>query len=425
MKKLPIGIQSFRKIIDGGYVYVDKTKYIYDLMNDASYYFLSRPRRFGKSLLLDTIAEAFSGDRGLFEGLWIYESDYDFKKHPVIHIDMSNIAHKTAEILENGLSSELGRRVKEEGLEINDSTPSSVFKALIEELHKKYSQRVVVLIDEYDKPILDHISRVETAEANREVLRGFYGVLKSMDPHLRMIFLTGVSKFTKTSIFSGLNNIRDITMSEKFSNICGIATGDLDKYFGDRIGHLSTLERFKGRASMRDEILAWYDGYSWDGETRVINPYSLLSFFVEEKFSNFWYASGTPKFLLDLIKEREEGYTNLQNLDIGEWALDTFDIHNIEVEPLLFQTGYLTVKEILPDAEPPVYIMGIPNYEVRVAFNLHILSEFTEKGGSYTESAHRRIKAALETGDLQGICQKVRGQREDSLPGRIHVPRQG
>ena len=420
MKRLPLGIQNFRKIIDGGYVYVDKTRFVYELLNDSSYYFLSRPRRFGKSLLLDTIAEAFSGDRELFKDLWIYDSDYQFVKHPVIRLDMSSVANKTPETLENELLIETKKRAAGEGFDIEYKSPSAVFKTLIEELYKKYEQRVVVLIDEYDKPILDHLTNTEAAEANREVLRGFFGILKSMDPYLRLVFITGVSKFTKTSIFSGLNNIRDITMSEKYADICGVVTGDLEKYFGEHIAHLSTLKRFRERENLCGEILEWYDGYSWNGETRVINPYSLLSFFTEEKFSNYWYASGTPKFLLDLIKTRQEGYARLQNLKMGEWALDSFDIGNIEVEPLLFQTGYLTVKDILPDEEPPVYILGTPNNEVRIAFNLHILAEFTGKGGGFTESAYRRMKGALASGDLQSMLESLKGLFA-SIPYELHI----
>ena len=392
MKKLPLGIQNFREIIEGNYVYADKTQYVYDLINDTSYYFLSRPRRFGKSLLLDTIAEAFSGDKELFKGLYIYDSNYRFDKYPVIRLDMSNIATKTPETLEESLSVELRKRIKHEELDIDAGIPSDMYKNLIESLFRKYNQKVVILIDEYDKPILDHIEDIEIAEANRNVLRGFYGVLKSMDPFLKLTFITGVTKFAKTSVFSGLNNLRDITLSEKYSNICGITIENLDNCFYEHIEKIAAHGKHGSYENLRNKILTWYDGYSWDGATRGINPYSLLNFFCEKKFSGFWYASETPKFLLDLIKKRQEGYTNIKNLELGEWALDTFEIDNIEVEALLFQTGYLTVKEILPEQEPPVYLLDIPNYEVRIAFNLHLLAEFTRKGGVYTETAYRRYE---------------------------------
>ena len=408
MKKLPIGIQNFNEIITGDYVYADKTQYVYDLIAGAKYCFLSRPRRFGKSLLLDTVAEAFKGNKELFKGLWIYDSGYDFEAHPVIRIDMSNIPNKTPDTLERSLLDELDDRIRKEGLGIGGAEPGVVFKRLIESLHEKYGQRVVVLIDEYDKPILDHISNADVAEANRRVIRDFYGILKSMDPHLRFTFLTGVSKFAKTSVFSELNNLKDITMTEKYASICGIAIEDLEKYFGEHIDSLKTLKRFQALQSIKDEILAWYDGYSWDGESRVINPFSLLSFFGQERFGSFWYASGTPKFLVELIKKKPESYLALKNLKITEKVLDSVDIQKMEVEPLLFQTGYLTVKEMIETGGSPLYLLEIPNFEVRDAFSLQVLSALTESGDAAAERAQHEIRDALESGDLQRMLDMLR-----------------
>ena len=347
MKKLPLGIQTFREIVENGYVYVDKTQYAYDLVNGDKFYFLSRPRRFGKSLLLSTLAEVFSGDRELFKGLWIYDSDYDFAKHPVVRFDMSNIANKTPEILESDLISVIKSRAALENLDIDYGLPSTAFRTLVESLNAKHNQKVVVLIDEYDKPILDHLLDIETAEANRAVLRSFYGTLKSMDYAIRLVFITGVSKFTKTSIFSELNNLTDITLTDEYASICGIPVEELDEHFHEHIEALSSLDRFKHCENMHDAILEWYDGYSWDGENRVLNPFGLLTFLRQKRFSSFWYASGSPKFLMDIIRKREEGYVNLHNLEMGEWALDSFDIGSIEVEPLLFQTGYLAAFAFL------------------------------------------------------------------------------
>ena len=311
MKKLPLGIQNFKEIATGGYVYVDKTQQIYNLVNSAKYNFLSRPRRFGKSLLLDTIGEVFGGEKELFKGLWIYDSDYEFPKHPVIRLDMSGIANETPEIMKESIASELRRRIRDENLNITENIPSEIFKHMIDNLYKKYNKRVVVLIDEYDKPILDHLNNIEIADANRQVLRGFYGILKSMDPYLRFTFITGVTKFTKTSIFSGLNNLNDITMLEAYANICGIPVNSLDEYFSEYIERLTPHKRFILCDNIKDEILAWYDGYSWDGETKLLNPFSLLNFLNQERFAAFWYASGTPGFLPDMIKKRPESYTNL------------------------------------------------------------------------------------------------------------------
>jgi len=420
VKKLPLGIQNFRKIIEGDYIYVDKTQHIYNLLNNASYYFLSRPRRFGKSLLLDTIAEVFKGDKELFKGLWIYDSDYVFKKHPVIRLDMSNIANKTPDILENTLSEEMISRAGEDDITVTGSEPGILFKRLIENLCKKYNERVVVLIDEYDKPILDHINNIETAGGNRSALSGFYGVLKSMDPYLRFVFITGVTKFTKTSIFSGLNNLKDITMSEDYAGICGIPTDSLDEYFSEHIGQMSTHKRLMKYASIKDEILAWYDGYSWDGESRLLNPFSLLNSFSDRKFKRYWYATGTPSFLINMIKKKPESYLSLKNLQITEDMLDTFEIERIELEPLLFQTGYLTVKEVAETMGPPVYTLDVPNYEVRDAFSMQIVSALTESGDVRAGQAKLQISAALESGDLQKMLDILRGLFA-SIPYQLHV----
>ncbi|MCL1808955.1 MAG: ATP-binding protein [Clostridiales bacterium] len=423
MKKLPLGIQNFREIKKGGYVYVDKTQYVYNLIEDGKYYFLSRPRRFGKSLLIDTISEVFSGDRELFKGLWIYGSDYGFKKHPVIRLDMSNIANKTPEILECSLAASLKKRVEEEGLGISAEIPSDIFKFLIEELAGKYNQRVVVLIDEYDKPILDHLDDIETAEANRKALRGFYGILKSMDPHLELTFITGVTKFTKTSIFSELNNLLDITLTKEYAGICGIAVEDLDSHFGEHIKSLLTLEGFSSYESTLGDILAWYDGYSWDGRNRVINPFSLLSFFRQKRLSGYWYSSGTPSFLISLIKKKPESFLELRNLEMRERVLDSFDIRKMGVAPLLFQTGYLTVKETRLHRGPESYLLGIPNLEVREALNMNIIAEFTEKGDDHAETAYWRIKESLDAGNLDGMLGILKALFA-SIPYQLHIDRE-
>ena len=423
MKELPLGLQSFRKIIRGGCVYVDKTQYVHELIKRDGYYFLSRPRRFGKSLLLDTISEAFSGDKELFKGLYIYDTDYPFEKHPLLRLDMSNIINESPEILKKEIADELMLRVEEECFDLDYDSPSTIFKNLIRKLYGKYKKGVVVLIDEYDKPILDRIGNMEIAEANRDVLRGLYGVLKSMDPFLRFTLITGITKFTKTSVFSGLNNLTDITLLKDFSCICGIPVDELQKYFGEHIKSLASVEELKCYSSIADEILAWYDGYSWDGRNRVINPYSLLSFIKAEEFSSFWFETGTPKFMMDLIKQQPEGYTNLTSFEIGDFALNSFDIDNIEIEPLLFQTGYLTVKDILRDYRSIAYLLDIPNLEVRDAFNMHILATFTESGAKSAETAYRRIEKSLRSGDLQDMLQTLRNLFA-SIPYQIHIKRE-
>jgi len=420
VKKLPFGIQTFRTIIEDGYAYADKTKYIYNLINDAKHYFLSRPRRFGKSLLLDTISEVYSGDKELFKGLYIYDTDHNFDKHPVLKLDMSNIANETPETLKEELLIELRKRAKEENFSFNYNTPSAMLKMLIENLSKKNSRKVIVLIDEYDKPILDRITDIETAEANRDILRGFYGVLKSMDAYLRMTFITGVTKFTKTSVFSGLNNLRDITMSKGYANICGIETENLRTYFDEHIKDMAQIGNMGGYNEVYDKILTWYDGYSWDGETRAINPFSLLGFFGEKKLSSYWYASGTPAFLISLIKKKPASFLALNNLEISERALDNFEIRKLSIAPLLFQTGYLTVGAIRNRGDTESYVLKIPNFEVKEAFYLNILAEFTENEEDVTESAYWRIKESLDNGDLHNMLKVLRSLFA-SIPYQLHI----
>ena len=420
MKKLPLGIQNFKEIITDGYIYVDKTQYIYNLLNDAKYCFLSRPRRFGKSLLLDTVAEVLKGEKEFFKGLWIYDSDYTFKKHPIVKLDMSNIANNTPGVLEESLTFSLKMCYEEEGFAYEENIAANAFKKLIRMLYNKYNDRVVVLIDEYDKPILDHISNIETANGNRQVLRGFYGILKSMDPYLRFTFITGVTKFTKSSIFSGLNNLKDITMLKDYAGICGIPIDSLEEYFHEYIELLKTDEAFKQCESIPDKILAWYDGYSWDGQSRLLNPCSLLNFFFDREFGSYWYETGTPWFLIDMLKKKPESYLSLKNLKITKIMLDTFDIDRIELEPLLFQTGYLTVKDINKTKDIPAYILDIPNYEVRDAFSMQILSALTESGDMRAGQAQMEIGAALESGDLQKMLEILRGLFA-SIPYELHV----
>ena len=420
MKKLPIGIQNFKEIIEGDHVYIDKTQYIYNLLNTVKYCFLSRPRRFGKSLLLDMIAELLSGDKELFKGLLIYNSDYSFTRYPVVRLDMSNIPNKNPDTLEYALLSELRKLVKKEGLDIDSAEPAILFKDFIENLCHKYNQRVAVLIDEYDKPILDHIDDIIIAGQNRKVLRGFYGILKSMDPYLRFTFITGVSKFSKTSIFSELNNLKDITMLAEYAGICGIPIDCLDEYFGEYIVDLTEHNKFNNYNDAKAAILAWYDGYSWDGQTKLLNPFSLLNFFFDGRIGSYWYETGTPGFLIDMIKKTPESYLSLKKLKITEPVLNTFDIERIEIEPLLFQTGYLTVSKVEETKGLPIYVLDIPNNEVRDAFSMQIVSALTENGNVRVSQAQMEIGSALESGDLNNVLEILRGLFA-SIPYELHV----
>jgi len=419
MKKLPIGVQTFRRIVEDGHVYVDKTKYVHDIINDNNCYFFSRPRRFGKSLLLDTIAEVFNGEKTLFDGLYISQTSYGFPKHPILRFDMSNISNESPEILRKGLSDDLLRYVERERLDIQFNTPAHMFKNLIEDICNKYGKKVVVLIDEYDKPILDRINSEKISEGNRDVLREFYGVLKSMEPYLRFTFVTGITKFTKTSIFSGLNNLNDITLDECYANICGILPKELDIYFDEHMNKLAELGKFGDRAAVMGKILRWYDGYSWNGRDRLINPFSLLNFLSKKRFSGYWYAGGTPTFLIDVIKNQPFGYLDLTDSEIDESSLDTTDIRSIDPVSLMFQAGYLTIEEII-ETQPAVYKLRIPNLEVENALNFNIFSEFTQTGVGVAGIAYVKIKKALKTADLQTVTSILRSLFA-SIPYQLHM----
>ena len=424
LKRLPVGIQNFREIVEDNHVYVDKTMFIHHLIENGKCYFLSRPRRFGKSLLLDTIGEVFKGSKELFKGLWIYDSGYDFKSYPVIKLDMSSVTAETPEIFKKSLTKELMDCLQQEDFPTSDDSPPDLLKELIKRLHSKYKQKVVVLIDEYDKPILDHITDFMKADANRSILRDFFGILKSLDSLIKFIFFTGVSKFTKTSVFSSLNNLTDITMIDKYANICGIPVDDLETFFGDRLKDLSEHSSFSQYPCLRGLILKWYDGYSWDGKTKLLNPFGLLSFFQVEQLKSFWYVSGSPKFLIDLIKNKPECVPNLNNLSITEPDLDAIDIGNLEVASLLFQSGYLTVEKIIP-VEPELdtpqsYILKIPNTEVRQAFFNQLTAGLTENEHIFTTSTFRQIQIALKDGDLQSILNSLKSLFS-SIPYQLHV----
>ncbi|PUU86523.1 MAG: ATPase AAA, partial [Halanaerobium sp.] len=331
MKKLPIGISTLRDIIDDGYVYIDKTQHAYKLITEGKYYFLSRPRRFGKSLFLDTLKEIFQGNKELFKGLYIYDK-YDFDRHPVIRISFNDGGFKSKKDFNQYLYQVLDKNQRDLGVECpKDFTMSGCFKRLIEEACNKYGKQVVILIDEYDKPILDNIEDTEIARQMREELKNFYSVIKGADEYLRFAFLTGVSKFSKVSLFSGLNNLNDITVDRNYATICGYTQADIETSFDE---HLQGQDFSK--------IREWYNGYSWLGES-VYNPFDIL-LFIQKGFvyDNYWFSTATPTFLLKLIEKNQYFLPNLENIVADRSLLDSFDVDNIKLETLMWQTGYLT-----------------------------------------------------------------------------------
>jgi hypothetical protein len=364
MKKLPIGIQTFDKIIEGDYIYVDKTEYAYNLINDYTYIFLSRPRRFGKSLFLDTLKAIFEGRKELFEGLYIYDKWDWSKKYPVIKISWDGKL-QTLEDLENKARVIFKFNQERLGVRCEESGNSAIcFEELIKLAHDKYNEKVVVLIDEYDKPILDVLDNLEQAKLHREFIKGLYSVIKGSDAYIRFAFLTGVSKFSRASIFSGLNMLTDISLNPKYGNICGYTQKDIETTF---MPYLEGVDM--------EKLKIWYNGYNFL-QDNVYNPFDILQFIASgHMYRNYWFETGTPSFLIKLLKQRNYFLPKLSDLKVDDKLLSTFDIEHIDIEVILYQSGYLTIdkmitNEILDTIE---YTLKIPNKEVQISFNDYVI----------------------------------------------------
>jgi len=390
-KKLPIGIQTFAKIREGNHYYVDKTHFIPRLCAEGSYYFLSRPRRFGKSLFLDTLACAFEGRRELFSGLYLAEHWDWTKRYPVIRLSFGGGVLETRTALDVRIQDLL--RLNEERLGLSRPEGLDIpgcFAELIRRAGHKSNQRAVVLIDEYDKPILDNLHRPEVAAQMRDGLRNLYSVIKDSDAFIQFAFLTGVSKFSKVSIFSGLNNLYDITLDPAYATICGYTEGDIETVFAPE------LEGLK-----REEIRAWYNGYGWLGES-VYNPFDILQFFRLREFRNYWFESGTPTFLVEWLKARRLHTPKLERMFANDELLSAFDVDRMRPEALLWQSGYLTIGECLPGPGMPEYYLRIPNQEVRVALNHVLLIDWLPPESDWAEGV-RLLREAIIDGDASAM----------------------
>ena len=403
-KKLPIGIQNLREIREGGHYYVDKSGYAVRLATEGKYYFLSRPRRFGKSLFLDTLKELFEANRPLFEGLYAAENWDWSTQHPVIRVSFGTGNFSSREGLDQRIRELLLENA--ERLDVKqppaDSSIGGLFSTLIRRARELHGERVVVLIDEYDKPILDNIENAEVATAMREGLRNLYSVLKDADPHLRFVLLTGVSKFSKVSLFSGLNNLNDITLDARYSALCGYTEEDVDTVFAPELEGLG-----------REQIREWYNGYNWTGEP-VYNPFDLLLLFDKREFKAWWYGTGTPTFLMKLLARRERFLPELQDLLVDDLLLSTFDVDNIPTESLLFQTGYLTIGEKQNLSGSILYRLKYPNREVYQSLTDGLLRDWTPTARETTVT-RVRLHDLLEKHDLAGIGRLLAGFFE-SIP---------
>lgn len=384
IRVMPIGAQSFEVLRSNQCVYVDKTRYVYQLISQSRVYFLSRPRRFGKSLLLSTLDAYFSGKQELFKGLYLEQAELEFaarekreawQQYPVLYLDLNAERYAQPHDLENALNTHLVRWEQRYGKEASEATFSSRFMGVIRRAYEQTERQVVVLIDEYDKPLLDTLDKSELNGTYRDILRAFFSVIKSSDRYLRFAFLTGVTRFSKVSVFSGLNNLRDISLLSDFAGICGITEQELEANFAPEI---ETLGNELGET--RDATLAIlkkrYDGYLFarKGEN-VYNPFSLLNVFASRELSDYWYATGTPTFLVEYLKAAHYNIPDLEgNVRLDESDLEANRTDSRNPLPILFQAGYLTIKEY--QAMFNVYRLGFPNDEVRYGFMKNLLDGF-------------------------------------------------
>ena len=404
---LPIGIQSFRNIRERNCYYVDKTGYALRLFREGTHFFLSRPRRFGKSLFVDTLAHLFEGHRRLFEGLEAYEH-WDWSvRYPVVRLDFAGLNATTPGVLEKDVLAQLAEVESDAGVRAHRSSAPRRFRHLVRTLHREAGQPVCVLVDEYDKPILDALDNPGLARANRDFLHGLYGMIKSCDQNIRFVFLTGVSRFSKVSLFSGLNNLNDITLDPRYTAICGYTEEDLDRVFAAQLQGLD-----------RQRIRDWYDGYSWGAES-VYNPFDLLLLFDRREFNAWWFETGTPTFLVDTLIKRNISAANLDGMLVSEADLGKFDVDSIAPEALLFQTGYLTIGAQETRRGQRRYRLVYPNREVRQSLNASLLTHLT--GHDARREQHRdALEDLLLSGDLAGLEKRVRALYE-SIPYEWHT----
>ncbi len=403
-QRLPIGIQTFREVREECGYYVDKTGLVLQLVEQGTHYFLSRPRRFGKSLLVSTLKSLFKCDRDLFAGLAI-EPHWDWTRpYPVVALSFGLGNFDELSRLHQTLLSQLRSHETQAGVVVQSSDPAVRLAELLETLHRQTGRRVAVLVDEYDKPILDMLHDPDTARTNRDELRGLYAAIKHSDEHVRFCFLTGVSKFSKVNLFSGLNNLEDITLDPHFSSLCGYSETDLDTVFPDRLEGLD-----------REQIRDWYNGYSWGGEERVYNPFDVLQLLKSRQFNNWWFETGSPTFLVDLLIQKGVAWHQLDGMLASSALLSQFDVGNIAPEALLFQTGYLTVLETVAVGGKLRYRLGYPNREVRETLNATLRDRVLGSGWQQERQADR-MGEALVAGDLTGLEEQLRAL----LPGIPH-----
>jgi len=418
MKPVTSAVYTFEKMRHGNYLYVDKTAFIYELIiSPGGCYFLSRPRRFGKSLTISTLKAIFQGKRELFEGLAIAELEYDWKSYPVIHLDLGGCGAKNVDDLRDYFMSSLGFIAKDMGIELRETMPYLAFMELIREASRQTP--VVILIDEYDKPILDNIGKPEVA-AIREELEAFYGVIKTTEPYQSFVFITGVAKFTKVSVFSKLNHLNDITMNGRFATMLGYTQAELESNFAE---HITDAAQKQGvsREELITKMRYWYNGYRFQKNAETVyNPVSIAQFFFNDgEFKNYWFATGSPGVLFELAKKWNFDFEEALTHPINDLAFSQFDVDKLQPLPLLMQTGYLTIREAVTTPRGgTAYFLSFPNYEVESAFETFLLMDYLP--GTQPDPTIDRIHETLSRGDHEAFITELNSLL-GAIPWQLHI----
>jgi len=407
LRKLPIGIQDFPSLREDGYLYVDKTAFVHKLATEGRVYFLSRPRRFGKSLLLSTLGAYFEGRKELFSGLAIERLEQDWIEYPVLRLDLNAKEYEQGrEYLINHLNGRLDESARRYGVTLADSTPDERFRELILKVHESTGRRAVVLVDEYDKPLLSTIGKPELHEAMKSVLKAFYGVLKSADAHLKFVLLTGVTKFGQVSVFSDLNQLMDLSLHQDYAAVCGITEPELLNNFRPELDEVAA----KAGRSFEDslvEVRRTYNGYRFHPEgPGVYNPFSTLNLLHRREFGGYWFATGTPTFLVELLKQADTDLRDLDGIEVPATAFADYRLDADRPLPVIYQSGYLTIQSY--DARYRLYRLGFPNAEVREGFLSFLLPSYTaqpsDRGGFHIS----KFSEELEAGDVEAFLKRLR-----------------
>ena len=407
VRKYPIGIQNFGEVRRDGYAYVDKTALMYKMVSEGKYYFLSRPRRFGKSLFLSTLEAYFEGDKELFEGLAVSQLEQEWRKHPILHLDLNTEKYDSEEALESKLNLFLANSEELYGRNEYEKTLATRFEGLIRRMSEYHHERVVILVDEYDKPLLQAIGNEPLQTAYRNTLKAFYGALKSCDRYIRFAFLTGVTKFGKVSVFSDLNNLLDLSFDLRYATVCGITENELKENFDDSVQLLAEANGLT-KAECYERLKRDFDGYHFClPSLGMYNPFSVLNTLSSCQFRDYWFETGTPSFLVYQLKKTQYSLEAMTTEELSTDTLNSIDIMDENPLPLLYQSGYLTLKSY--ESRFDSFVLGFPNREVEQGFIKYLLPFYSPKTKEKQTYSIAQFTRDIERGDAEGFMQRLEG----------------